>query len=195
MWRPPSFQRFNNRSLDPSIRIFGPNATVAQDLEPEYIAVSHDSKTAWVTLQENNAIGELDIERGKFTKLIGLGFKDHMLPGRGLDASDRDNAINIANWPVKGMYQPDGIAAYRHRGETFLVTANEGDARDYDGFAEEVRVSSLNLDPTIFPNAAVLKQNANLGRLTVTKATGDKNKDGIFEELYVFGARSFSISG
>jgi hypothetical protein len=187
------FQRFNNRSLDPSIRIFGPNATVAQDLEPEYIAVSHDSKTAWVTLQENNAIGELDIERGKFTKLIGLGFKDHKLPGRGLDASDRDNAINIANWPVKGMYQPDGIAAYRHRGETFLVTANEGDARDYDGFAEEARVSSLNLDPTIFPNAAVLKQNANLGRLTVTKATGDKNKDGIFEELYVFGARSFSI--
>jgi hypothetical protein len=187
------FRRFNNTTLDPSIRIFGPNATVAQDLEPEYIAVSHDSKTAWVTLQENNAIGKLDIERGKFTKLFGLGFKDHKLPGKGLDASDRDNAINIRNWPVKGMYQPDGIATYRYRGENFLVTANEGDARDYDGFAEEGRVSSLNLDPTAFPDAAVLKQNANLGRLTVTNATGDKNKDGLFEELYVFGARSFSI--
>ena len=51
------FRRFNGATLDPSIRIFGPGATVAQDLEPEYIAVSHDSKTAWVTLQENNAIG------------------------------------------------------------------------------------------------------------------------------------------
>jgi hypothetical protein len=162
-------------------------------LEPEYIAVSHDSKTAWVTLQENNAIGKLDIERGIFTKLFALGFKDHQRPGRGLDASDRDNAINIANWPVKGMYQPDGIASYRYRGETFLVTANEGDARDYDGFAEEARVSALNLDPTAFPEATALKQNANLGRLTVTTATGDKNKDGIFEEIYVFGARSFSI--
>ena len=187
------FKAFNNVPLDPRIRIFGPNATVAQDLEPEYIAVSHDSKTAWVTLQENNAIGNLDIERGIFTKLFALGFKDHQRRRNGLDASDRDNAINIANWPVKGMYQPDGISSYRYRGETFLVTANEGDARDYDGFAEEERVGALNLDPFAFPDAATLKQNENLGRLTVTTATGDKNKDGLFEELYVFGARSFSI--
>jgi hypothetical protein len=187
------FKAFNNVPLDARIRIFGPNATVAQDLEPEYIAVSHDSKTAWVTLQENNAIAKLDIERGIFTKLFALGFKNHQRPGRGLDASDRDSAINIANWPVKGMYQPDGIASYRYRGETFLVTANEGDARDYDAFSEEARVSTLNLDPIAFPDAAALKENARLGRLTVTTATGDKNQDGIFEELYVFGARSFSI--
>jgi 2',3'-cyclic-nucleotide 2'-phosphodiesterase/3'-nucleotidase/5'-nucleotidase len=187
------FKAFNDVPLDPRIRIFGPNATVAQDLEPEYITVSHDSKTAWVTLQENNAIARLDIERGIFTKLFALGFKNHQRPGRGLDASDRDNAINIANWPVKGMYQPDGIASYRYRGETFLVTANEGDARDYDAFAEEERVSALNLDPTAFSDAATLKRNENLGRLTVTTATGDNNKDGLFEELYVFGTRSFSI--
>ena len=60
-----------------SIRIFGPGATLAQDLEPEYIAISHDSKTAWVTLQENNAMAILDIEKAKFTRLVGLGFKDH----------------------------------------------------------------------------------------------------------------------
>jgi hypothetical protein len=72
-----------------TIRKYGPNATLAQDLEPEYSAVSHDSKTAWVTLQENNAIGILDIEKGGFTRLVGLGFKNHSLPGNGLDASER----------------------------------------------------------------------------------------------------------
>lgn len=31
-------------------RIFGPNASFAQDVEPEYVTISSDSKTAWVTL-------------------------------------------------------------------------------------------------------------------------------------------------
>ena len=65
-----------------SIRIFGPGATLAQDLEPEYITISHDSKTAWVTLQENNAMAVLDIEKAEFTSLIGLGFKDHSVTGK-----------------------------------------------------------------------------------------------------------------
>jgi len=186
------FKRFNLAKLDPSIRIFGPNATVAQDLEPEYITVSKDSKEAWVTLQENNAIAHLDIGRGRFTKLIGLGVKDHSRPGNELDASDRDNAINIANWPIKAFYLPDAIASYESRGKTFLVAANEGDTRDYDGYSEEARISSLTLDPVKFPNAADLQQNGQLGRLTVTTANG-KNKDGKFEEIYATGARSFSI--
>lgn len=187
------FTQFNNRVLDPSIRIFGPNASVAQDLEPEYITISDDSEIAWVTLQENNAIGVLDIAAAKFTALVGLGFKDHNSPGNGLDGSDRDNAINIARWPLHGMYLPDGIASYRISDVTYLVIANEGDVREWDGFAEPARVGSLTLDPTAFPNAADLKQNAKLGRLNVTKTLGDTDGDGDFDELYSFGARSFSI--
>ncbi len=192
------FTSFNSGGLDPSIRIYGPGATVAQDLEPEYIAISDDSRTAWVTLQENNGIAVLDIRRGRFTQLMGLGFKNHLVPGNGLDGSDRDGPgnspkINIANWPVLGMYQPDSIVSYKFRGQTYLVTANEGDARDWPGFAEEVRVSSLNLDPMAFPNAAQLKTNAQIGRLTVTNATGNTDGDGDFDELYALGARSFSI--
>ena len=38
------------------------------------------------------------------------------------------------------MYLPDAIASYTVKGSTYLVTANEGDARDWDCFAEEVRV-------------------------------------------------------
>lgn len=113
-------------------------------------------------------------------------------PG-GLDASDRDGRINIRPWPVKGLYQPDAIAAYRVGGRVYLVTANEGDARDYAGFSEEVRVGSLTLDPVAFPNAAALKDNQALGRLRVTKTLGDPDRDGDYDELYSFGGRSFSI--
>jgi 2',3'-cyclic-nucleotide 2'-phosphodiesterase/3'-nucleotidase/5'-nucleotidase len=191
--RTADFKAFNTATLDPSVRIYGPRATVAQDVEPEYIAVAPDSKTAWVTLQENNAIGVVDIEQARITKIVGLGFKDHSLPGNGLDASDRDNRVNIANWPVFGIYQPDAIAAFQAKGKTWLITANEGDAREYTTFAEEARVSTLRLDPTKFPNAASLQQAGNLGRLTVTRSTGDTDGDGDFDALYVLGGRSFSI--
>lgn len=192
-----------------SIRVFGPNATLAKDLEPEYITVSKDSRTAWVTLQENNAIAVLDIPSATFTKIIGLGFKDHLQAGNKLDASDRDEPgpsnngiINIRNWPVLGMYQPDSIAAYRVKGKTYLVTANEGDARDYTGFSEEVRVGSLALDaasfaaqgfPDVTTGPGGLRNNDNLGRLTITNTLGNTDGDPEFEKLYAFGARSFSI--
>jgi DNA-binding beta-propeller fold protein YncE len=193
-----TFTAFNGQEdwLDPSIRIFGPNATVAQDLEPEYIAVSDDSKTAWVTLQENNALAIVDVDTATVTALIGLGFKDHSLPGNELDASDQDKKINIRNWPVKGMYLPDGIAAYAFQGQTYLVLANEGDSRaDWPGFNEEARVMTLTLDSSVFPETNVLQLAKNLGRLRVTTANGYTlvGTDKVFHELYSFGARSFSI--
>lgn len=187
------FSDFNSATLDESIRVFGPDATVAQDMEPEYIAVSHDSKYAWVTLQENNALAIVDIAKGEVTSLVGLGFKDHSVEGNGLDASDRDDAINITTWPVLGMYLPDAIASYHYRGETYLVTANEGDARDYDGFAEEERVKDLDLDPTAFPDADDLQEDEAIGRLTVTTTLGDTDNDGDYDALHAFGGRSFSI--
>ena len=111
----------------------------------------------------------------------------------GLDASDRDSQINIRDWPVFGMYEPDAIAAFRAKGRTYLVTANEGDARDWPGLVEEARVSALTLDGTAFPDGATLRQNANLGRHTVTRTLGDTDGDGDYEQLYTLGGRSFSI--
>ncbi len=187
------FRRFNDAPIDTRIRIFGPGATVAQDLEPEYIAVSEDSKTAWVPLQENNAIAIIDIRRAEVKELVALGAKDHNDAVNGLDASNRDDAINIQPWPVFGLYQPDEIAVFKTRGEEFLITANEGDSRDYSGFSEEVRVKDLALDPTVFPDAAVLQQDENLGRLKATTASGDADQDGLFEKIFAFGGRSYSI--
>jgi 2',3'-cyclic-nucleotide 2'-phosphodiesterase (5'-nucleotidase family) len=199
------------------VRLIGPTGTtVAQDVEPEYIAVSDDGLTAAVTLQEANAIAFLDIATATITSIKPLGLKNYSLPGNGLDASDRDfdgtsaggGKINIQNWPVFGAYQPDAITSFVSNGNTFYIIANEGDARvrpNADGiiagqgegglFNEEVRVgsSSYVLDPTVFPNAAELKLNQNLGRLTVTNKSGDIDGDGDFDQIVAFGGRSFSI--
>jgi hypothetical protein len=173
------------------VRIYGPGATVAQDLEPEYITT--DGETAWVTLQENNAIAVIDIRTGRVKKVFALGFKDHSKSRNKLDVSDDDDAVRIARRPVFGMYQPDAIANFRKGNKHYLITVNEGDARDYDGFAEESRVADLALDPVAFPNAAALQAETRLGRLTVTTALGDTDSDGDFDKLFVPGGRSFSI--
>ncbi|MEM7299170.1 MAG: choice-of-anchor I family protein, partial [Bacteroidota bacterium] len=189
------FTAFNNVALDESIRTNANpgNSTVAQDLEPEYISVSRNSRYAWVALQENNAVAIIDIRRGKVLDLVGLGFKDHSLSHNGFDASNRSDGIDIRPWPVKGMYMPDAIANYRVWGKELVVMVNEGDSRDYAGYSEEVRVEDLTLDPAVFPNAADLQAETALGRLKTTTATGDSDGDGLFEEIFAYGARSFTI--
>jgi len=177
------------------LRVFGNKgqSTLPQDLEPEYITVSADSTTAYVSLQENNALAVVDLATAEVTGILPLGFKDHNKPGNEIDASNKDDSINFANYPVLGMYQPDSIASYEYMGETYIVTANEGDARDYDGFSEEVRVADLNLDATAYPNAAELQADSVLGRLKTTTSTGDTDGDGDIDQIYSYGARSFSI--
>jgi len=192
------FNRYKDQLIAKGVRIFGPNATVAQDLEPEYIAVAEHSPFAWVTLQENNAVAVLNIYSGRIVDILPLGVKDHGMAGNGIDASNKDDAINIAHYNgVFGMFQPDAMAAYGSRGRQYLVTANEGDARDYDTFSEEARVGDeeIVLDPGRFPDADVLrlKDEDVLGRLHITNTLGDLDGDGDYDELYAFGARSFSI--
>jgi DNA-binding beta-propeller fold protein YncE len=195
-----SFTDFNvggsrHAELPALVRIYGPGSTVAQDLEPEYIAVSDDGATAWVTLQEANAIAVIDVSAASVLRIDALGLKNYDLPGNAIDPSDQNGGINIANWPVRGMYQPDAIAYYMHAGTPYVLTANEGDAREYTALTEEVRVSSgtYALDPTVFPNAATLKLAGNIGRLTVTRNGGDLDNDGDYDEIWSLGGRSFSI--
>ena len=192
------------------IRIFGPGANAAQDLEPEYVAVTEDSKLAYVTLQENNAVAIVDLATAKVTSIKSLGFKDHSVPGMGMDASDEDGgtntnsgtpAIKITTVPVKGMYQPDAIASYIANGQTYFITANEGEARaDWPGYSDETRVRahcSAGLDPTVFADAGNLVLDSNLGRLRITAnpngGSAGKNAAGQCNELWSFGARSFTI--
>jgi len=111
----------------------------------------------------------------------------------GYDASNRDGVINIAPNPTLGLFMPDAIDSYEVNGVNYIVTANEGDARDYDGYSEEVRVKDLNLNMDYYPEATELQADEVLGRLKTTKATGDYNNDGMIEQIYSYGARSFSI--
>jgi hypothetical protein len=174
-------------------RIFGLNATFAKDIEPEYITVSDDSQTAWVTLQENNGIAKINLNTKTITDIFPLGFKDYNMNGNEVNISDRDDSNRtLAKWNVKGMYQPDAIAFMLSGGVPYLFTANEGDAREYTAFSEMKRVKDLTLDATAFPETD-FKTDAKAGRLNVTTTLGDIGADGDFEALYSLGARSFSV--
>lgn len=174
-------------------RIFGKNASFAQDIEPEYVAVSNDSKKAFVTLQENNGVAEVDLIAGKINKIIPLGVRDISLAANAFDVSDRDGGPNAKTWPIKAYYLPDAIAYFSANDNNYLALANEGDTRAWAGYNEEASVKDLLLDPVKFPNAATLQLDANLGRLTVTRASGDTDGDGDYDELYATGGRSVSI--
>jgi hypothetical protein len=191
----------------PGVRITGPEGTtVAQDLEPEFISI-HDN-IAYVTLQENNAVAKININNRKIEAILPLGSINHADLGNAIDFSDRDfdgtsgggGIIRIANWPVRGLLMPDGIATYtapvedgsKKRG-TYFVTANEGDARERAGYIDEGRVTSRTLDPSAFPLGATLKLNQNLGRLNVVTTEGKIDGTSVHEQLFSFGSRSFSI--
>lgn len=175
------------------IKINGPMASVAQDLEPEYIAVSQDNRRAFVSLQENNAIAVIDIVNAKVAKILPLGLKDYGLEVNKIDASDKDDRVNLQSYTgVYGMYQPDTLATYRWNNTDFIVTANEGDSRDYSAFSEEARAGDLILDAN-HPQFAAAKDKTQLARLKVTTSMGDDDKDGDYDRIVSFGARSFSI--
>ncbi len=168
------------------VRIF-PDQLPSTDFEPEYIAEGRKGKL-YVTLQEANAVAVFDQKEKAFTDIIALGAADHSIEGFGLDASDRDGAINIAALPVYGLHMPDAIATAVIGGEGYFLTANEGDDR-----GENVRVEDIDLDPTAFPNAAELQDEAVLGRLNVSSIDGDTDGDGDYDALYAYGSRSFTI--
>ena len=188
------FTAFNSQAAairSAGARIFGPGADVDQDLEPEYVAISADSKTAFVTLQENNAVAEVNLVTKSITRIMGLGYKDHSIAGQGLDASSEDSAtdsndggraVSIRTWPIKGIYLPDAIATYTGAdGTPYFVTANEGDAREYpcllggttltsDQKEDDVSLKKLTVSSGVFFSApwtkTQLEFDSNLGGLT-----------------------------
>jgi hypothetical protein len=166
------FRAFNGKEAElraKGVRIYGPKdntkayaannlTTAAKDFEPEYITVSADNKTAWVTLQENNALAKIDLATAKVLDVLPLGYKNYGTAGNGIDANDDPKGIDIKTQPgVYGMYLPDSISSYKAAdGKTYLVTANEGDSRAWGegddaywngdrskGFVEEFRVKHL----------------------------------------------------
>ena len=192
------------RELPAGVRVFGPDVPVpagqadagrvARNLEPEYVAINHTGSTAYVSVQEANAIAVVDLKSATLTDLWAMPLKDWSAPGNVLDASDKDD-INLANWPIFGIPMPDAIDTYTYRGQDLVVTANEGDAREWGEFEEPVRIKDKDypLCEQAFPDAAALKHDDAIGRLEATIADGVNEEAGCYEQIHVFGGRSFTI--
>ena len=199
-----AFEEGGSKTLDPAVRIFGPapeaGNPVSRNLEPEYIAI--DGGTAYAALQEANSVAVIDLATATVTDIWPLGYKDHGLAGNGLDASDRDPrdapTTTIESRPgLFGAYMPDGINTYEANGTTYLVTANEGDSREWGDFIDAARVKDLGGDgllPVCDTSAlAGSTGDADLGRLNVITDLGLSDAGDCYEELYAFGGRSFSV--
>ena len=175
------------------LRIFGPSATVSNNMEPEYVTVLPGDSIAQVSCQENNAIVIVNLISKQIKEIRALGTKDFSTGMGAMDASDQGSDIHIAQWPVKGVYMPDALANFNIGGQNYIITANEGDAREYNAYSELKRISDATyiLDSAKFPNRLELK--ANIGRLNITTASGDIDGDGDFDEIHSYGSRSVSI--
>lgn len=185
-------------------------STVAKDLEPEYINATND--VAYVSLQENNGLAILDLEE-LTVDVIGLGTKSWA--GLNIDIQEND-AVSFGQYTgLYGLYQPDTIANFTWKDATFIVTANEGDAREYffeaadeaactaaggvdfdedDGclaYTDEVKVEDLTA--TANSELAMLQATGEADDLRVTSAMGDADGDGEYDAAYAYGARSFTI--
>lgn len=172
------FNEFNKSNIDPNIRVTGPNASVPQDLEPESISITPDGRLAYISLQENNAVGVLDLLTLRWVKLLPLGYKDWSYgasyAGQGLDfrrsgpptiwgsSLDPSTTTYLPTW-IKGIYQPDEIRIFSYNGEIFFLSANEGDSRNYQS-----RQGDGDGDPTTeFYNEEVkITEYCNSGSLT-----------------------------
>jgi DNA-binding beta-propeller fold protein YncE len=195
------------RISGPDLSSSDPRATtsVEKDLEPEGIAISADSRFAWITLPENNAVATLDIRRSVFVAIRPFGAKDHGKAGNGLDPTDNDGPPpHIRTWPIRGMYMPKQVAIAAPAGAPVLVYPNRGVRRRYAAYADEVRLSDLprvegpivlDLDPTVFPPDDPATAALRHLRLKVSRVDGDEKRDGRLRQVYAFGGRSFSIRG
>lgn len=147
------------------------------DFEPEYITISNDSLTAYVTLQEANSIATIDLTTKQVTRVDSLGFKDYSSGDNKVDLYKKDDAINITNTDeFLGIYMPDGISSYEVDSKTYLLTANEGDSREWGDYINEVEEKYGESESKI-----------------VTLNTDDYDGFDDLSKKYLFGGRSFSI--
>lgn len=193
--------QFTEAMLDDKVRMSyqGKGKSYLAQLEPEYVTVSADSKTAYVSLQENNAIATVDLEKEEILHVKGLGVKDFSKPGNELDAL-KDGTVKIEKQPILSFYMPDAIETFTVGTETYIITPNEGDARDYKGFSEDKKVDKIIEKVKLKADnyAGYTQEQLDAFDLTTLKdykiTTEDgKNEAGEYEALYGYGGRSFSI--
>ena len=164
---------------------------VSKDFEPEFVTAA-DNKTAYVTIQEANAIGKLNIETATFES-ITRAFESK-LSNTARDTSDKDSGAGPRNYRnVVGASQPDAIASFKVGSGHYFLTANEGDAREYTCLNDDLRAASLIVDPKRFGDWTTLSGTADLGRAKVNPNIGDKDGDGDIDTIHLRGSNSMTM--
>lgn len=164
---------------------------VSKDFEPEFVSAV-DNNYAFVTIQEANAIGKLNIRTATFEN-VTRAFESK-LESVARDTSDRDAGAGPRNYKrVVGASQPDAIAAFTAGAGQYYVTANEGDAREYTCLNDDLRASGLKVDPRRFPDWKAWSANAALGRAKVNPTIGDLDGDGDIDNIHLRGTNSMTI--
>jgi hypothetical protein len=164
---------------------------VSKDFEPEFVTAI-DNKTAYVTIQEANAIGKLNIETATFESITRAFESKIATVAR--DTSDKDSGAGPRTYQnVVGASQPDAIAGFKMGSGNYFLTANEGDAREYTCLNDDLRAASLTVDTRRFPNWTTLKGDAALGRAKVNPTMGDKDGDGDIDTIHLRGSNSMTM--
>lgn len=193
--------KFTEAMLDDKVRMSyqGKGKSYLAQLEPEYVTVSADSKKAYISLQENNAIATVDLVAGKIENVKGLGVKDYSAVGNELDAL-KDGEVKLEKQPILSFYMPDAIDTFSVADQPYIITPNEGDARDYEGFSEDKKVDKIiekvKLKAENYAGYTQAELDAfDLTTLNDYKITTEDGKNGAgeYEALYGYGGRSFSI--
>jgi hypothetical protein len=164
---------------------------VSKDFEPEFVSAA-DNNYAYVTIQEANAIGKLNIGTATFES-ITRAFESKVA-NVARDTSDRDSGAGPRTYRnVVGASQPDAIAGFTVGSGQYFLTANEGDAREYTCLNDDLRASALKVDARRFPQWKTLSGNAELGRAKVNPTMGDKDGDGDIDTIHLRGSNSMTM--
>ena len=130
------FTKSNKYYEDNGVRLYGPekggnNKFAEFDIEPEYVGITGNNK-ALVALQENNALAEVNLKKGKITGVFGLGYKDWS--GIPIDTTDKDDGYNpTVKEGLTSARMPDGIDTFKTKfggkKQILFISPNEGDGR------------------------------------------------------------------
>ena len=163
------------------------NTNPSVDFEPEYIAVG--DKTAYVTLQEANAIAVIDLNQQSLTGVYSAGYEDYSTCA--VDIDKKDEAYKPAVYEtLRGIRMPDGIATYHINGVDYIVTANEGDSREWGEYLNEDERNFGKGETS--PTGKITAENSGLTGKVVFFDSSDY--DGLDSEFdYLFGGRSFTV--
>lgn len=190
------FDRLDSTAYHPLLRVYGNQGQQlpSEDLEPEGIALLPGGNKAVISLQENNGLALINFSNFSLDTVLGLGWQSHQDSSHGLDGSAQNPRINIRSYKnLFGLYQPKGLSAFQQQGKNYILSANQGAYRAYSAYNETQLVKNTALNPSTIPNRNQYMEDSLIGSLRLTKTMGNARNTFIYDSMFTFGTRSWSI--